>query len=170
MEGNSSKTEEQKISEDLKQMTEELMIRFNLSSQEDNMKLIQKPFFYLSILEEMFGIDNILNNDTIKENFLSLEESDQLDFIIEFISTNIINDSLEHISGKEIVQGNNNHISELLQLLLLISETHINTNSQDVAVIPEEDSKLENFHTGNTKSDKKYYSQKSKIKKIQRKK
>ena len=138
--------------EEIKDITQDLMNKFELSIDEDNLGLVQKPFFYLSVLEEIFGIDHIFYTDEMREQFLLLSQSDQLEFIINFLSEKILEQEIEDLSGSEIVNGNLDHIKKLLKIFSFLS-TQNNQFDGKPEMIPEEDSKYENLNTYNTKSD-----------------
>lgn len=139
--------------EEIKDLTQELMTKFDLSVDEDNLGLVQKPFFYLSILEEIFGIDNIFFTDEIRERFLLLSEAEQLDFIINFLTERVLNQQIEDLTGSEIVSGNLEHIRKFLQIFAFLSSQKSEFDDGKPEIIPEEDSKYENQNTYNTKSD-----------------
>ena len=139
--------------EEIKEITQDLMNKFELSIDEDNLGLVQKPFFYLSVLEEIFGIDHIFYTDEMKEQFLLLSQGDQLEFIINFLTEKILKQKIEDLSGIEIVNGNLDHIKKLLNIFSFLSNEYNQFDDGKPAVIPEEDSKYENFNTYNTKSD-----------------
>jgi hypothetical protein len=139
--------------EEIKDITQNLMNKFELSIDEDNLGLVQKPFFYLSILEEIFGIDHIFYTEEMKEQFLLLSQAEQLDFIINYLSEKIIGQQIEDLVGSEIVNGNLEHIKKILQIFSFLSNENGDFDDGKPAIIPEEDSKYENLNTYNTKSD-----------------
>lgn len=139
--------------EEIKEITQNLMNKYELSIDEDNLGLVQKPFFYLSILEEVVGIDNIFYTSEMKENFLLLSQADQIDFVINYLHERLMDSELEHLSGDEIIQGNLEHIKKLLHVFEFLSDQHQKAGLEAPGVIPEEDSKYENLNTYNTKSE-----------------
>lgn len=139
--------------EEIKDITQDLMNKFELSVDEDNLGLVQKPFFYLSILEEMFGIDNIFYTHEIRERFLLLSQAEQLDFIINFLTEKVLDQEIEDLTGSEIVNGNLEHIRKFLQIFSFLSCQKSEFDDGKPEIIPEEDSKYENQNTYNTKSD-----------------
>ena len=137
--------------EEIKEITQSLMSRFDLSIEEDNLGLVQKPFFYLSILEEIFGIDQVFTSENIKEEFLLLSQGEQLDFVVSFMSDKLMSEPIENLSGEEIVNGNLEHIKKLLEIFLFLGKEMEENGHPEM--IPEEDSRFENFNTYNTKSE-----------------
>jgi hypothetical protein len=139
--------------EEIKDITQNLMNRYELSIDEDNLGLVQKPFFYLSILEEVVGIDSIFHSNEMKEEFLLLSQPDQLDFIINYLQDKLGDQDIEELAGTEIINGNLEHIKKLLHVFEFLSNQHQKLGFEAPQVIPEEDSKYENLNTYNTKSD-----------------
>lgn len=142
---------QENLIEDIKTLTQTLVNQFQLAIEDENLGLVQKPLFYLSLLEEMFGIEQVFEDESYKTRFLELEEGDQIDFILAFLSEKVLGQEIEHIQGDQVVEGDLEQIQQLLQIFAFLGQEVARGAHPDV--IPEEDSRFENFQTGNTRSE-----------------
>ena len=142
---------EETLIEEIKVLTQTLVSQFELAIENENLGLVQKPLFYLSLLEEMFGIEQVFERKADRRRFIGLSEEQQLEYILGFLGEKVLGQEIGNIDGREIVEGNLGHIQQLLQIFGFLGQEVARGGHPEA--IPEEDSRFENFNTGNTRSE-----------------
>jgi len=132
-------------------------LQMNMPDVED-LSFLQNENFYYDIFKIIFKCENFFDKKT-KKKYLKAHSGEKIQTLLDFFGDNILGMKIEDIKGKEILEGNINHIKNFLELILALTNIDVDKNEDNLNYQINNDEKLSNsdgeLEINKTKSDKK---------------